>query len=129
MGAVIYLDFKARHWQAVDDQNDDVFDDSVRQRYLEVLRTAVDEEVGRHASDVTSRTWHLSRSAKARLGSELDNKPVLEVTMRQLRRLVHNHGIEMMQQLAERTIHKDFLRLTLLSGEMGVIAIWRHCPR
>ena len=129
MGAVIYLDFKARHWQPVDDQSDAVIDDSVRQRYLDVLRTAVDEEVRLHAPSAASRTWYLGRNAKARLGSELDNRPVLEVTMRQLRHLVRDHGIEMMQRLAEQTIHKDFLRLTLVSGEMGVIAIWRHCPR
>lgn len=129
MGAVIYLDFRARHLQSVDDRDDEVIDDGIRQRYLEVLRAAVDEEVRLHVSDASSRTWYLGRTAKARLGSELDNKPVPEVTMRQLRRLAHDHGIEVIQRLAEQTIHKDFLRLTLVSGEIGVIAVWRHCPR
>lgn len=129
MGAVIYLDFKARQLQSIDDQAVVAIDDSIRRRYLEVLRIAVGEELKLHSSDTAPRTWRLSRNAKARLGSELDNKFVLETTMRQLRHLTQDYGVEVMQRLAEQTVYKDFLRLTLVSGEVGVIAVWRHCPR
>lgn len=130
MGSVVHMDeFRARHWLAVPDDRDTAIDDSTRARYRACLRTAVEEELKLHVSITSNNGWYLSKDAKARLGGALDNKPVLEATMMQLRCFVRECGLEVAQQIAEQTIHKGFLRIALISGELGVIAFWRYCPR
>lgn len=129
MGSVVYMhEFRARQLQPVNDVRDAEIDDAARIRYLAILRAAVEEERKLHASAVGYAVWYLGRDAKVRLGDALDNRPVLEVTMLQLRRLVRDYDTETVQRLAEQTIHRGFLRFAVIRGEIGIMAIWRYCP-